>query len=110
MTHYARRIETQRRCDCGERARYRYLVLIADKIVPIYLCAGCLIAELEMQLDLAGRSGPPDPMPLTEAEAVVRRYISLEREKLAISPQQQDANVAQARRLLATLRQLELVR
>lgn len=109
MGAYAQRVATQRRCDCGEAAEFRYVVLIDSRPAPLYLCPHCLIAELEMQLEQTNLNGSAHPLPASEASAVVRRYIKLERERLVISPQQQEINIDQARRLLATLRQLERI-
>jgi hypothetical protein len=110
MTAFARRIVTQRRCDCGESAEYAYGVLILGKLDTLYLCPHCLIHELEMQLEQcerkAGKEG--EPASVSELSAVIRRYIKLEQTNLRSTPRQRDANVDQARRVLSRLRELEL--
>ena len=111
---FAKPVQTQRACDCGDPAAYQLSIPIGGhaaaldvRIDHLYLCPACYIIHLEMEIDHRERRAyQPAPAAFSDLAALLRRYIRLEQSSLllhigAVSPLQRAAHIAQARRLLS---------
>lgn len=109
---FARLLVTQRKCDCGARARYRLDIAIGGhndahdvRTDSLYLCPACYIVHLEMEIERLSNDYAPSASTLTDLCALIRRYIRLEQAAACgliteATPRVRHENVDQARRIL----------